>query len=460
MGRIHQLVLPAPHSNLQAALFAPPERFEGAEQRIQFYVAACGTKFGKTVGAGSWLVSEAWENPGINCRWIAPVYAQARLGFGICSALIPKRFREANRSRLEITLANGTVIQFRSGEKAENLEGYACHRFVIDEAAKVPEQAWISHQTTLTATGGFGWIISTPKGRNWFWEVYQRGLDVEFPRYACWRFPSMANPRVDLAHVEDARRTLPDRVFAQYYLALFLDDLGGVFRRPELNVRGTLERYRAGHRYVVGVDLAKHRDWTVSVVMDLDRRHVVAMDRFQRISWPQAKERVLNLANAYGRAEIILDATGIGDPIYDDLKARGVRVSPYKFTPASKAALVDNLTVEIEQGRISYPQIPQLLAELKSYEWKIAKNGRATSTGAPTGFHDDCVMALALASWRARGFAAVAPVEVVVDSRTHQRDVRARVRSSLRRRGPRSLEERILEELGEDPEGFELPLAA
>jgi hypothetical protein len=76
----------------------------------------------------------------------------------------------------------------------------------------------------------------------------------------------------------------------------------------------------------------------------------------------------------------------------------GVQVEGYKFTNASKKDLVENLSIAIENKNISYPDIPVLLSELGLFGYKISPAG-VTSYSAPEGYHDDCVIALALAAW-------------------------------------------------------------
>jgi len=159
---------------------------------------------------------------------------------------------------------------------------------------------------------------------------------------------------------------------------------------------------------------------------------------------------------------VILDATGVGDPIYDDLKRVLPEVEPFVMTAGAKVELVQRLAVSIEKREISWPvgsrqlavggtsrqlavgseqssgdalgtsrsTLPTancslltdpwetLTAELKRYEYGIGPTGRI-SYGAPSGYHDDCVMALALANhgrWN-RGYAGSCFPVCVGDSR-------------------------------------------
>jgi len=240
----------------------------------------------------------------------------------------------------------------------------------------------------------------TTRGRNWFYELCTRGQDPAYPEYRSWNFPTESNPRIDRGELEAARATLPERVWMQEFLALFLEDVGAVFRNVDACIGGDLEEPIPGRRYVLGVDLAKHRDFTVLIVVDMDSWRVVAFDRFQKLDWPFQRKRIVNFAMKYNRAQVIMDSTGVGDPTYDDLSREYPRVEGYRISAATKPPLIENLSVMIENGEITYPEIPDLINELKIFGYEN-KNGRITYE-TPQGYHDDCVIALALACWHLR----------------------------------------------------------
>jgi len=100
------------------------------------------------------------------------------------------------------------------------------------------------------------------------------------------------------------------------------------------------------------------------------------------------------------RGRLILDATGVGDPIYDDLKRVYADVEPFKLTRNSKVELIQRLVVAVEQQGVSWPESWDVLTnEMKRFEYVISGAGRI-AYGAPSGYHDDSVIALALANHR------------------------------------------------------------
>ncbi len=156
---------------------------------------------------------------------------------------------------------------------------------------------------------------------------------------------------------------------------------------------------------VLGCDVAKHRDFTVLIAMEAATGRCWDMERFNQLDWPVQKDRILSFVRKW-RGRLILDATGVGDPIYDDLRRVYPNVEGFKLTAGSKTELIQRLIVAVEQGRVMWPGEWELLTnEMKRYEYEISPSGHI-SYNAPSGYHDDCVMALALANhgrWEREG---------------------------------------------------------
>jgi hypothetical protein len=155
------------------------------------------------------------------------------------------------------------------------------------------------------------------------------------------------------------------------------------------------------------LDLAKVEDFTVVVILN-HKREVVFADRFNRLDWAFQVSRIRAACDRYHRCPILVDTTGAGEPIYESLRAAGCRVEPYPFTARSKNDLINNLALMFEQGRLTLPRAdlwPEGIDELEAFEYSVTDSGNVR-TGAPSGMHDDCVIALGLAAWRATKLAA------------------------------------------------------
>ncbi|QHI69860.1 hypothetical protein GT409_10485 [Tichowtungia aerotolerans] len=373
--------------------------------KARFRVVCTGRRFGKTLCLAREVAEKGVLDPG-DYGWIAPTYNVADRGReAFQHAFDPAFLHFSGRtpSRLEFTSPNGTSrVWFLSADNPENIRGYGFKGIVVDEAAVIPPDVWnYILRPTIAQTLGWAVFISTPKGRNWFYDLFTRGEDLHEPDYESFRFPSIDNPFFPPEEWEDAKRTLPADVFQQEYEAQFLEDSAGVFRNVSSCLfpqRAITREDRAG-AVVIGCDVAKHTDFTVLIAMNQRTGRCFEMERFNQLDWPVQKDRILEFARKW-RGRLLLDATGVGDPIYDDLARRYSNIEPFKFSAQSKVELVQRLIVAVEQQRVSWPEEWQVLTnEMQRYEYEISARGRL-SYNAPSGFHDDCVMALALANHR------------------------------------------------------------
>jgi len=149
---------------------------------------------------------------------------------------------------------------------------------------------------------------------------------------------------------------------------------------------------------VLGVDLARLRDYTVIDVLD-EGGNQVYMDRFNEIDWKIQRERIKFQAQRYNNALIVL----VGDPIYQDLVDMGLNVHPYKFTNESKKQLIQALMLSLEQEKIAILKKDDIngkvqFSEMVIFEYEMTSSG-LIRYNAPEGYHDDCVIGLALANW-------------------------------------------------------------
>ncbi len=188
---------------------------------------------------------------------------------------------------------------------------------------------------------------------------------------------------------------MPSDVFRQEYEAEFLEDSAGVFRNVDACLLDQIPVPKGD--IAIGCDIAKHTDFTVLVAMDRTTGACVDMERFNRLDWPIQKDRILAFCRKW-RGLLVMDATGIGDPIYDDLARVWPRIEAVKLTSQTKIQLIQRLVVAVEQRQVSWMKAWEVLTdEMKRYEYAINPSGTITYS-APSGFHDDCVVALALAN--------------------------------------------------------------
>jgi phage FluMu gp28-like protein len=310
-------------------------------------------------------------------------------------------FKSVSHSELRIELINGSAIMFKSADNPDNLRGEGLGRVVVDEAARVQRSVWEEVlRPAVSDTGGSVLFASTPKGKNIFYELYTRGQDPLQNQFRSWKFPTSDNPKVLPDDIEHARQSLPLDVFNQEYLAEFLDNSAGVFRNVGACTMptSTPTQPEPGASYSAGLDLGRLTDFTVLTILDAKGRQVFT-DRFNLLDWTIQKRRAVEAVTRYNLASLLVDATGLGDPIYEDLRNLYPNVVGYKFTNESKGRLIEALMMAFEQGEIKIFDDATQRNELDIYEYTMNRSG-SVSYNAPDGYHDDTVIALALAWWQ------------------------------------------------------------
>lgn len=365
----------------------------------RFRVVCCGRRWGKSLMAAVEALSVALAGGKV---WVVGPDAQsAAIIFDECWRLSRIVERYVVRRKVNppvIKLRTDGYVMARSAENTNQLVGRGLDLIIIDECAKIRDANvwWEYLRPCLTDRRGAALFISTPKGRNWFFDLWQRGKHPDYPDHASWQYPSSTNPFLDPREIDVARDTIPERVFRQEYLAEFLEDVGGVFSAVRERIGATWQRQRQpGHNYVIGVDLAKYEDFTVIAVIDVGLGELCHVERHQKEDWNLQIQRVVGAARHWN-APVCVDATGVGDPIADALFAAGVHVVPFKFTAASKLSLIQQLVLALEQGDLLLLNEEWLLQELENYEYQRTEAG-TLRMNAPEGKHDDGVVALALA---------------------------------------------------------------
>jgi len=386
----------------------PGQRAFHDQRKTRFRVLACGARWGKDRASVNEFIGLCYTTtpttdtliPRIHGWIVAPSFPLSNQIWRELKAFTPPEIVvKANEGTRTMELDNGAAIEIKSADNPDSLVAVGLDVLLITEAALVSADAWdMALRPRLASPGRAGLAImnGTPKGRNWFYEAYLRGQDPEAPDWWSINEPTTKNPHIDPAEVEKARREMPERWFRQEFLAEFLAGEGSVFR----GVREAVRSQERTGRVVVGVDWAKHQDFTVLTALD-EEGHVVGFDRFNQIDYTLQLGRLQAFVAEVDACFVLAEVNSIGDPLLERLKRElPIPVDGFQTTGPSKQQIIEDLVLCIEQGHVTYPGNPQLINELEAYEYTMTKAGN-TSYSAPARFHDDCVMSLAFAN-RAR----------------------------------------------------------
>lgn len=371
------------------------------DNTIKYIVACTGRQFGKTFLSVNIMLKWALETNNSLTMFVAPIYAQSKKVFEELTKLLDgtELTTSINKSELEISFINGSKIIFKSAEREQNLRGYTLDYLVIDEAAFTKDNVWKEVlRPTVLVKGKKVLLISTPKGRNWFYEMAMRGLNEDYPQYKTFQATSFDTPYITKEELEEAKNTLPEHIYRQEILAEFIDDGGSVFNN--LNQHSTITQYpklNKDEKYYGGLDFGRQNDYTVLTIIN-SKGEVVYHYRERQKSWDIIISELTNILKQYNPI-VFAETNGIGDVLYDNLKKKYSKIHPFTTTNDSKQNLIEDLIMSFNEGKVKIPTKelnPSLIQELSVFTYEYSTRTRKIKYNAPNGFHDDCVISLAL----------------------------------------------------------------
>jgi predicted phage terminase large subunit-like protein len=156
-------------------------------------------------------------------------------------------------NNLDITMINGAKIYVRGADRPDTLRGVSLTYAVLDEVADIKPEAWEQViRASLSDRKGRALFLGTPKGRNWFYDLFKLGQSQEDSEWKSWHFTTRDNPLIDPSEIESAKKTLSSFAFKTEYLASFDNAGSNIFREEWLKYG---EEPNSGS-YFIAVDLA------------------------------------------------------------------------------------------------------------------------------------------------------------------------------------------------------------
>lgn len=387
--------------------FTPTEKqkeiIDACTDKTTKYIVGCfGRQAGKSFTAQNLILKWVLEDNGSVAMWVSPVYSQAKKVFTELTNTIAGTglTTSVNKSDLEIRFINGSVLYFRSGEREDTLRGYTLNYLVIDEAAYIKDNVWMEVlRPTVLVQGKKVLFISTPKGKNWFHSIAMRGYSEDYPQYKTFHATSFDSPYITQQELEEAKLSLPENIYRQEILAEFIDDGGEVF--GNLNLTSVMSNYvpqDTNEKYYAGLDFGRQNDYTVLIILN-SKGEMVDFYRERQKSWDIIISELLVKLRKWrpvGYAEV----NSIGDVLYENLKKQYSSIQPFVTNNESKQNMIEDLIMGMNENKLKLPSQtlnPDLYKELSVFTYEYSPKTRKVKYGAPNGFHDDCVISLALA---------------------------------------------------------------
>ena len=372
---------------------------------VKFITLAWSRQSGK-----SWLMELLvikWLLTGrVSIGYVCRSYLLAKKIYREVLSFLPKgSYKSANGSDLTITSKDGGIVQFYSAESGHALRGNTFHYLILDEFAFFQmEQTDGSNlwydilYPTIKVKGRKVIFVSTPLGKNsLFHEMYERGLDDEYPDQVSLRRTIYDDGLVTPEEIERIKKSIPSLSFRQEFLVEFLDNAVTFFSGFE-KCMGEFTYADSGEVYI-GVDFSSVGE---------DRTVVTKINGIGQI-WQRIVSGTLDMR--YREiAEIInstshlrsclMESNSIGQPMGNEVikllapEARR-KTKFFSTTNSSKDKIVSKLAVDIADRRLTYND-HLLFDELGAFQCSYSKTGKPTYSGR--GEHDDMVMSLAIAN--------------------------------------------------------------
>ena len=278
-----------------------------AKDNSRFKVLVTGRRFGKTTLAIRELCYVA-RIPGRVCWYVAPSYRQAKQIAWVKIKEILSNLRwikRINEAELTIFLKNGSRICLRGADNPDSLRGVGIDLLVMDECADISETAWTATlRPTLSDTKGKAIFCGTPKGMNWFHDLYQRGQDPTEEEWSSFLYTTIEGTWVDKTEIEQARKDLDPKTFRQEYEATWETYSGIIYYG--FNMEHNVKHFEVPEditTYHIGMDF--NLDPMSAVVSYIKDNIVYVFDEIQIWS-SNTQEMVDEIHNRYKNKKIVV----------------------------------------------------------------------------------------------------------------------------------------------------------
>lgn len=367
------------------------------EAHERFLILLWGRRGGKTVFGMTWIAEGALL--GETCAYMTPTNKMADEVWREMKLMLAPVIRDKSEQARRMELITGGIIDFWSLDNPDAPRGRKYHRVVMDEAAQITSDYAFTYvvRPTLVDYRGRLVIATTPNGLNWVYTLYRYAISGDSPDWKAFQFPTSSNPHVPADELLEIKRTTAAKAYSQEFEAQFVGDGTSVFRSVHKAATAVLkEEPEPGHRYVIGADFARTEDFSVFLVLDVNTKSVVWIERTQNLDWAIQIGLLRSLANRYSPLVIVAEKNAVGDSVVQQLTDFGLPIYPFYTSNPSKVMLVNALAYAFDNGEIKIPDDPILINELLSFDAQPTSSGM-TRYSAPSGGHDDMVMALMLA---------------------------------------------------------------
>jgi hypothetical protein len=370
------------------------------DDNLFFIVAIIGRQFGKTTIAENLAIYWALEMANQIVYWISPTDSQAQKVYKeIINAIIESgciKSKKMPRGDTEIVFTNGSKILFRSAASEDSLRGQSVDYMIMDEAAFIKRDTVETILLPmLNVRGKKCLFISTPKGKNYLYEYFLNGQKLD--KWKSLRYSTYDSPLANADLINMFKETLAPKLFQQEVEAEFVDSSSIFNNIGEVMCLEPVNEPQPDERYFAGIDIGLINDASVLCIINKDGQ-LVKYYRWENIEAPELMNEIAEINKKWKFIKIVIESNNQGLTIFQDLKRRMSNIEAFSTTSKSKPEIINRLIHLFNTKEIKLMIDEYLRIELEAFIFKQNSNGNIKFM-AESGFHDDCVMALAIARW-------------------------------------------------------------
>ena len=282
----------------------------------------CGRQTGKSTAVSLLAANTALQNPNEYILIGARDLDQAEMIFWKIKDYIWATHERqiVGRATLHfLQLKNGSKIICKAiGDTGEGMRGPTATMVIIDEAAFVPDRAWLAIEPVISVTKGRIILLSTPQGKKgFFYKAFQN------KEYTHFHITARECPRHSKKFLDQKESELSDVAFATEYLGEFIDDYNRKFTDEWIKKVCVIEKKEVvisvKSSHVLGVDVGGgvgKGETTFEGFDATDKKNIFQVSHIysNKISGPDIERQIINLKTKfnYGRKSIGYDSRGEG----------------------------------------------------------------------------------------------------------------------------------------------------
>lgn len=328
------------------------------------------------------------------------------------------KYVQIKQASKEMIFSNGGSIDLRTVAEPENLRGGTYDYIICDESAFYSngEELFVSIiQPMVTASGGGILLISSPCGKNWFYDQFMMKHDpIVGHLYESWQMKSEDSPFQDKATLSSIKQNMLKRglknQWLQEYEAQFIDGVTGLFSGyGDVAIGVELESPKPFSVYVGAIDWGMGGDDTGITIFDKYERKQVKTVRFKSDDPDVAVATLVETIKFWGVAEVNVERNGMGE-VYFALLVKLVEkegrdmtirplLHPYYQTNDTKRTAVEKMSIYISSKQIQFLDDPVQTMQFNNFVRTVKPDGRVVY-GARKNYNDDlvlmCLMAIEL----------------------------------------------------------------